>query len=150
VVNAEYTPDPMADRPDYDHAVGMVAFPPQTAPGITSPSDEALYELFQDLEDTAEKISRRAGEPIAAEELALAAASLERASAALAAGVERAAYALSTSPRDRPTPGAPAPHDRRAISWRLHGLANAFRRCRELSTVVREAVERSRQTSQAG
>jgi hypothetical protein len=138
VVNAEYTPDPMADRPDYDHAVGMVAFPPQTAPGITSPSDEALYELFQDLEDTAVKISRRAGEPIAAEELALAAASLERASA------------LCSSPRDRPTPGAPAPHDRRAISWRLHGLANAFRRCRELSTVVREAVERSRQTSQAG
>jgi hypothetical protein len=149
-VNAEYTPDPMAERPEYDHAVGMAVFPPQTAPGITSPSDEALYELFQDLEDTAEKISRRAGEPIAAEELELAAASLERASAALATGVERAAYALSTSPRDRPTPGAPGPHARRAISWRLHGLANALRRCRELSTVVREAVERSRQTSQAG
>jgi hypothetical protein len=128
----------------------MVAFPPQTAPGITSPSDEALYDLFQDLEDTAEKISRRAGEPIDAEDLALAAASLERASAALAAGVERAAYALSTSPRDRPAPGAPPPHARRAISWRLHGLANALRRCRELSTVVREAVERSRQTSRAG
>src|ERR687888_1145450 len=137
----------MAERPAYDHAVDMVAFPPQTAPGLTSPSDESLHELFQELEDTAEQISRRAAEPIAAEELALAAASLERASAALAAGVERAAYALSTCPRDRPAPGAPAPHARRAISWRLHGLANALRRCRELSTVVREAVERSRQTS---
>jgi hypothetical protein len=138
----------MAERPVCEHAVGMVAFPPQTAPGITSPSDEALYELFQDLADTAEKISSRAGEPVAAEELALAAASLERAAAALAAGVERAAYALTSSPRDQPTPGAPAPHARRAISWRLHGLANALRRCRELSTVVKEAVERSRTTTQ--
>ena len=138
----------MADGTVQEDALYMVAFPPQTAPGITSPSDEALYQLFQDLEDTAVKISRRAEEPIAADELALATASLERTSAALAAGVERVAYALSTSPRDRPIPGAPAPHDSRAISWRLHGLANALRRCRELSTVVRGAVERSRTTTQ--
>jgi hypothetical protein len=121
----------------------MVAFPPQTAPGITSPSDVALYELFQDLADTAEKISSRAGEPIAADQLALAAASLERASAALATGVEQAAYALGSAPRDHRAPGSQPPHARRAISWRLHALANALRRCRELSTVVREAVERS-------
>ena len=145
---SKYTAHPMADGTVQEDALDMVAFPPQTAPGITSPSDEALYQLFQDLEDTAEKISRRAEEPIAAEDLALATASLERTSAALAAGVERVAYALSTSPRDRPIPGAPAPHDRRAISWRLHGLANALRRCRELSTVVRGAVERSRTTTQ--
>ena len=134
----------MAEDPEENHAVGMVAFPPETAAGMTSHSDETLYELFQDLADTAEKISRRAGEPVAADELALAAASLERTSAALAAGVERAAHALSSSPRDRPIADAPAPHARRAISWRLHGLANALRRCRELSTVVKDAVERSR------
>jgi hypothetical protein len=134
----------MADGTVQEDALDMVAFPPQTAPGITSPSDEALYELFQDLADTAEKISSRAGEPVPAEELALAAASLERASAALATGVERAAYALSSSPRDQPTADAPAPHHRRAISWRLHGLANALRRCRELSTVVKDASDRAR------
>jgi hypothetical protein len=131
-----------------EHAVRMVTFPPQTAPGITSLSDVALYELFQDLADTAEKIASRAGEPIAADQLALAAASLERASAALASGVEQAAYALSSAPRDHPAPGSSSPQARRAISWRLHGLANALRRCRELSTVVRDAVERSRTTSQ--
>lgn len=131
------------------HAVHMVAFPPQTASGMTSSSDEALYELFGHLADTAEKVSSRAGEPIAAEELALAAASLERACAALAAGVERTASAIGSAPGDRRSPGSAPPHARRAISWRLHGLANALRRCRELSAVVGEAVERSRQTTTA-
>ena len=59
----------------------------------------------------------RAGEPIAAEELALAAASLERASAALAAGVERAAYALSTLPAiGRPRRASPARQARHQLA----------------------------------
>jgi hypothetical protein len=127
-----------------DHAQRMVTFPPQTAPGITSPADEALYELFLELADTAEKISSRAAEPLAPAELALAATSLERAAAALAVGVERAAYALGTSAREGGAATPPLPPATRAISWRLHGLANALRRCRELSSVVTEAVERSR------
>jgi hypothetical protein len=117
--------------------------------GITGPSDVALYELFQELENTAEKISSRVGKTLAPDDLALAAASLERASAALAAGVEQAAYAIGSAPRDRPGPASPPPHARRAISWRLHGLANALRRCRELSTVVRDAVERGRTPTRA-
>jgi hypothetical protein len=146
-IPSTYTSHPMDEGTVPEHAVRMVAFPPQTTAGITSPSDVALYELFQDLETTAEKISNRAVEPMAPDELALAAASLERASAALAAGVEQAAYAIASAPRDRRAIGSPPPHARRAISWRLHGLANALRRCRELSTVVRDAVERARTTA---
>jgi hypothetical protein len=140
----------MVEGAGAEHAVRMVAFPSQTTVGITSPADVALYELFQELENTAEKIASRAGEPMAADELALAAASLERASAALAAGVERAAYAVGSAPRADRSPGSPPPHASRAISWRLHGLANALRHCRELSTVVRDAVERSRTVTQDG
>jgi hypothetical protein len=139
----------MVERTLYEHAAHMVTFPPQTAPGITSPSDVALYELFQDLEATAEKISNRAGEPMPADELALAAASLERASAALAAGVEQAAYTIGSAPREQRAAESPPTHVRRAISWRLHGLANALRRCRELSAVVGDAAGRARTTTRA-
>ena len=114
-IASRYTSHPMVEGAGAEHAVRMVAFPPQTTVGITSPSDVALYELFQELENTAEKISSRTGEPMAADELALAAASLERASAALAAGVERAAYAVGSVletfdlPARHPrTPGAPS------------------------------------------
>jgi hypothetical protein len=134
----------MAKFAPSDHARRMAAFPPQTAPGITNPADVALYELFLELADTAEKIESRAGEQIAPAELALAAASLERATAALAVGVERAAYAVGSRSREAGAASSAPPHARRAMSWRLHGLAHALRRCRELADVVKEAVERSR------
>ena len=117
----------------------MVTFPPQTAPGITNRNDLALYELFDELAELAEKISIRACEPTDPADLALAAAALERTVAALGVGVERAAYALGA-----PAPEASPPHPTRAVAWRLHGLASALRRCRDLASVVEEAVERLR------
>jgi hypothetical protein len=134
----------MAGSKRSQHTHGMVSFPPQTAIGITRRSDVALYELFSELADLAERISLRAGELTEPAELALAASALEGTAAALARGVERAAYSLGDSARGGAPAATPLPQTARAVSWRLHGLAGALRRCRELSGVVEEAVERSR------
>jgi hypothetical protein len=104
----------------------MVALPRQTD----------VTPLYERLAEIAEEIAaRRSPSP---EELAVAVESLRRTSAALAVAVEDAAYALGSAP------DGPPPRARRAVSWPLHGLANALRSCRELSTVVGDAVERAR------
>jgi hypothetical protein len=134
------------------------ATPPSAAPPAVegdasraaSPSPEAggLDCLARRLAEVAHAIRVEAGHVEELPRLAGVFANIENALCDLAAAAERSASAVIDT--DRP-PGArasqvPPTPPARALSWRLHGLANALRASREICPAVQSA---SRQHTRA-